>query len=192
MSQPPTMLRERFPPDRYPLVDFGEHTYGDVFVAAWDQSTRLRVGKYCSFAFGCKVLLGGEHRVDWATTFPFSDRPEWPEGAGFKGHPATRGDVVIGNDVWLAAEATVLSGSTIGSGAVVCAQTLVTGFVAPYAVVGGNPMRLLRWRFPPELCERLLQIAWWDWPRERAVNALPLMLADKVENFVEAVERGDL
>lgn len=182
-------LREQFPPDLYSQVEIGEGSYGGLAINAYDRTTRLQMGKFCSVAEGVRVVLGGEHRVDWATTYPFS--VIWPE-IEKSGHPATRGDVVIGNDVWLGTEALIASGTTIGDGAVVAARTLVVGRVPPYAVWGGNPGRFLRWRFAPDLCERLRALAWWDWPRERLVRALPSMLSTDVAAFVAAAEKGDL
>jgi hypothetical protein len=106
------------------------------------------------------------------------------------GHPRTRGDVVIGNDVWLAHEAVVLSGVTIGDGAVVGARSVVRSDVAPYAVVAGNPAVLVRHRFSPEIIARLVALAWWDWAPEKLEPLIPLMLDRNIDAFLAAAERA--
>lgn len=185
-----SVVEETFLREAYPALDIGEGTYGLLSILTWDGPSKIHIGKYCSFGYNTHAFVGGEHRADWATTYPFSVL--WPEGRGVEGHPASRGDVVIGNDVWVAAQATILSGSTIGDGAVVAARTLVSGAVAPYSVVGGNPMRFLRWRFPQPIREELLQIKWWDWPRERIAKALPVLLNPDIERFIYLAKRGEL
>lgn len=181
---PPPQLRELF--SKYPGVEFGEETYGDIQILKYDDTTRLTVGKFCSFATGVQVALGGEHRLDWTTTFPFPAL--WPEATSIEGHPASRGDITIGNDVWLGANVLVLSGASIGDGAVISAGSVVSGSVVPYAVFGGNPGRFLRWRFSEAVREKLLAIRWWDWSRERIVQWLPLLLNPDVQSFITAVE----
>lgn len=180
------MLDERNKPlrERYPQYEIGEGSYGGLRVMGWDDKTQLRVGKFCSFSYDVQVLLGGEHRVDWATTYPFSSLPEWPEAAGIEGHPATRGDVIIGNDVWVGAGVMLLSGTELGDGCVVAARSVVTGLIAPYSIVGGNPCRFLKWRFPEPVRAALVAMRWWDWPRDKLAAALPLMLSRDVEKFI--------
>lgn len=178
-------LRERFP-----QYEIGEHSYGGLTVVVWDEVTKLKIGKFCSFAFDVHAFLGGEHRSDWVTTFPFP--VEWSDSPRIEGHPGTRGDVVIGNDVWVGAGALLLSGTSIGDGACVAARSVVAGRVAPYSIVGGNPARFLRWRFSQPLIGQLIAMRWWDWPRERIMKALPKMLSTDVSAFVQAVNQGDL
>ena len=90
------------------------------------------------------------------------------------------------------ADAILLSGATVGDGAVISARTLVSGNVAPYAVVGGNPMRFLRWRFPEHIREDLIHIKWWNWSRERLVKAMPFLLSTDIERFIYKANRGEL
>ena len=175
----PLTLRER-----QPLWDVGRATYGDPLVHDWGEGARLRIGAFCSIADGVQIFLGGEHRPDWVTTYPFNAM--WPSAESFKGHPATKGDVTIGNDVWIAREAMILSGVTIGDGAVIGARAVVSKDVAPYAVVAGNPARVLRHRFEPAVIERLLALRWWDWDDARIEAQLPLMLASDVVAFLDA------
>lgn len=174
----------------YPQHAIGPFSYGDLHVPPYPGDARFTMGAYCSVASGVTVMLGGEHRPDWTTTYPFNEL--WPEAKSRTGHPATRGDVVIGSDVWIAREAMILSGVTIGNGAVIGARALVRADVPAYGVVAGNPAKLIKLRFEPDLIARLEAIAWWRWPRERVVRALPFMLDAEVERFVAMVEAGEL
>ena len=157
---------------------------------SWGEGTTLTVGAFCSVAAGVKVFLGGEHRTDWVSTYPFTEF--WPEATkGISGHPHSRGDVVIGHDVWIGTEAMIMSGVHIGDGAVIGARAVVTKDVPPYTIVAGNPARVVRLRFPPEIVERLQRVAWWNWDDERIARFLPLLLSGDVERFLGAAERGD-
>lgn len=184
-SEPPLYLA-----DRYPQHRIGRKSYGPVEVIAYDQSTKLSVGSHCSFAEGVKIMLGGEHRLDWVTTYPFNALD--PRFSHITGHPASKGDVVIGNDVWVGRDAMILSGVTIGDGAAVAARSLVVKDVAAYGVVGGNPARLLRMRFAPETVEALRRIKWWDWDDARIEKAVPVLQSGDVAGFIRAVEEGRL
>ena len=106
-------------------------------------------------------ILGGEHRADWITTYPFNAL--FSEGAHITGHPSSKGDIVIGNDVWIGYQSCILSGVTIGNGAIIGAKSVVTKDVPPYAIVAGNPAKFIRYRFPQETIDKLENLAWWDW-----------------------------
>lgn len=181
----PLMLAPRFP--QYTI---GRGSYGGLTVLDFGEGATVRIGAYCSFAAGVQVFLGGEHRMDWVSTYPFSALD--PRHASIKGHPRTRGDVTIGNDVWVGREAMIMSGVTIGDGAVVGARAVVAKDVPAYGVVAGNPAQFIRTRFSPETVERLLAVAWWNWPPERVDAAVPLLLANDIAAFLDAAERGEL
>ena len=128
---------------------------------------RLIIGKFCSIATGVKFIMnGGNHRTDWITNYPFPIfGGKWTEAM-----PAwwpNKGDTIIGNDVWIGHSATLMPGVEVGDGAIIAAQAVVTSDVTPYAVVGGNPAKLLRNRFDAPTIDRLLQLRWWDWPIEK-------------------------
>ncbi|MFQ5787186.1 MAG: CatB-related O-acetyltransferase, partial [Thermodesulfobacteriota bacterium] len=106
------------------------------------------------------------------------------EAEQFKGHPRSKGDVIIGHDVWIGRDTLILSGVTIGNGAVVAARSVVTRHVSPYSVVGGNPARQIKFRFPEHVIDALQRIAWWDWPLPKIKEALPLLLSSDVEAFL--------
>jgi acetyltransferase-like isoleucine patch superfamily enzyme len=118
------------------LVSIGDFTYGKPVIRQWGEGAKLTVGKFTSIASGVVIMLGGNHRPDWGTTYPFNVL--LPSFSHIKGHPATDGDVVIGNDVWIGTDAKIMSGVTIGDGAVVAANAVVTKDVAPYSIVGGG------------------------------------------------------
>jgi acetyltransferase-like isoleucine patch superfamily enzyme len=173
---------------RYARYLVGDWTYGWPRVVAYGAGATLEIGRFTSIADGVMILLVGEHRTDWVTTFPFSQYLE--AASEFRGHPATKGNVVIGNDVWIGTETLILSGVTIGDGAVIGARSVVTKDVAPYAIVAGNPARHIRFRFSPEAIRDLETICWWDWPLPRIQDAWPLLLAPDVEAFIARYRDG--
>jgi acetyltransferase-like isoleucine patch superfamily enzyme len=174
------------------VVEVGRHTYGheQITVRHWGESAELRIGSFCAIADRVEVFLGGNHRVDWVTTYPFPEFVErWKAARNIVGHPATNGDVVIGNDVWIGSNATIMSGVTVGDGAVIATNSCVTHDVEPYAIVGGNPARLLRHRFDADTVEQLLAIRWWDWSDERIEANVELLCSGGVRHFLRAQSR---
>lgn len=169
---------------RYRRHTIGRHSYGSPLIHFENSGARLHVGQFCSFAEGVQIFLGGEHRVDWITTYPFPALFE--QAAHHRGHPATKGDVIVGNDVWLGRGATLLSGVTISDGAVVGAGAVVGKDVAPFTIVGGNPARPIRSRFSAEQIDGLLRIGWWNWPLDRILQQLPTLLSGDLDGFIAA------
>lgn len=167
----------------------GDHSYGRPKVRFPETGARLVIGRFCSIADKVEIFLGGNHRTDWATTFPFAAFPErWPgAGALGDGYHRTRGDVTIGSDVWLASGATIMSGVTIGHGAVIGARAIVSRDVPPYAIVTGNPARLARRRFDEATVAALLETAWWDLPDAEIAPLTPLLSSDDVPALIAAV-----
>ena len=169
--------------------EVGRWTYGMPTVRSWGEGTNLTIGKFCAIADDVTVFLGGNHRTDWISTYPFSVL--WPEVAGhIKGHPATRGDVVIGNDVWIGTGVFILSGVKIGDGAVLGAKSVVAKDVPPYAIVCGNPAKIIKYRFDKESIQKLLAIAWWNWPDEEIRTIVPMLLSKDIGTFLEYCERN--
>lgn len=167
----------------------GRGSYGNPEVRSWGEGARLEIGAFCSFAQGVKIMLGGEHRPDWVTTYPFTVfHPNYCNG--ITGHPKTKGNVVIGNDVWVAEDALILSGVTIGDGAVVGARAVVTKNVPPYAIVAGNPARIIKYRFDDETIQKLLAIKWWNWSDADMLAAVPYMLSTDIEVFIDYCEQN--
>lgn len=169
-----------------PMYDIGAWTYGVPTVHWPDSGARLTIGRFVSIADGVEILLGGNHRTDWITTYPFPKI--WRDAIGIDGHPATKGDIVIGSDVWIGLQAVILSGVAIGHGAVIGARAVVSKDVPPYAVACGNPAQVKNRRFDPDTIERLLAIAWWNWTDTEIRNAIPFLLSGNVETFIERYE----
>jgi acetyltransferase-like isoleucine patch superfamily enzyme len=143
----------------------GRFTYGfdGIDIKQWGEGANLTVGSFCSLADKINIFLGGNHRSDWSTTFPFGTVfVNELEGTHIKGHPATRGDVLIGNDVWIGSNTTIMSGVTIGNGAIIAANSHVVKDVGHYEIVGGNPARLIKKRFSSQIISLLLQLKWWE------------------------------
>lgn len=182
-----------------PSIVVGDYTYYDDF----DDPTRfednvlynfdfeddkLVIGKFCSIASGAKFILnGGNHRTDWLTTYPFPVFGHGWEKAMPDSFP-NKGDIVIGNDVWVGYNATIMPGVTVGDGAIVATQAVVTRDVPPYAIVGGNPATIIRKRFDDATIERLLQIQWWDWDIEHITAHLAAICGGSID-LLEAAAR---
>lgn len=173
------------------LMECGEHTYGQFTVLHWPgrENSKLHVGRYCSIAAGVTVFLGGNHRPEWVSMYPFNGQSRWRKARGRSDQPTTKGDVVLGSDVWVGRSATILSGVTVGHGAVVGAHAVVARDVQPYEIVAGNPARHIRFRFPPSTIERLLDAAWWDWPDEEVAEIVPTLMDADLEPFLAHADR---
>ena len=131
---------------------------------------KLKIGKFCSIACGTKFLFNSaNHALDSLSTYPF---PLFFEEWNLEKEKVTeawdnRGDIVIGNDVWIGYEAVILSGVTIGDGAIIGTRAVVTKDVPPYTIVGGVPAKPIRKRFDEKMIKELLKIKWWDWTKEK-------------------------
>lgn len=136
---------------------------------------RLVIGKFCCFASGCVILLGGNHghNPELITVYPF---PEMKAQLA-----QTKGDTVIGNDVWIGTEAMIMPGVTIGDGAIVAARAVVARDVEPYSVVAGNLAQVVRKRFSEAEIARLVEIRWWDWPIADIKAAQHLLCSGEVD-----------
>lgn len=163
-----------------PSIEIGDYTYAHMEHLEGEKVIRslipysfgnkkLMIGKFCSIGFGTQFISPySNHQMYSFTTYPFwhvFSEPEtlkpWLNGA------YSKGDTVIGNDVWFGRECMIMPGITIGSGAVIGARSVVTKDVAPYAIVGGNPAQLIKYRFSEEIIKVLMEIQWWDWPIEK-------------------------
>src|SRR5665213_3169155 len=148
----------------------GDYTYGKPLVL-FDDAANLTIGKFCSIADNVKMFLGGNHRVDWISTYPFNALSNhFSSAKHIKGHPATKGDVTIGNDVWIGHSVTILSGITIGDGVVIGAESVVTKDIPPYQIWVGNPAKMVKKRFTDEQIHFLLRLKWWDWDKDKIEN----------------------
>ncbi|MFI8579143.1 CatB-related O-acetyltransferase [Ectopseudomonas khazarica] len=174
---------------RYPDYSIGVGSYGLPIVHDWQEGATLRIGAYTSIAEQVEIFLGGHHRSDWVTTYPFPAMID--EAADVSGYAFSRGDVVIGSDVWLCTGAMILSGVSIGDGAVVAAGAVVSRDVEPYSIVAGNPARHVRWRFSEDERQALLAARWWEWPEDEVRQVSRLLCSERLETFLAyARDRG--
>lgn len=184
-----------------PKIEVGDYTYYDDpdDPTGFEQNNvlygygpeRLVIGRYCALAAGTRfVMAGANHFTGGVSTFPFGIfGGTWAERTmDLVMSAPSRGDTVVGHDVWLGYQTLVMPGVTIGHGAIVAAGSVVVSDVAPYTVVGGNPATPIKQRFDDEDIARLLRIAWWDWPVELVTeHARTIMAGTPAE--LEAVAR---
>lgn len=167
---------------------YGREEDKELATLLWEPD-KLKIGKYCSIASGAVFLLGGNHthRMDWVTVYPF-------KGTSKKAYES-KGDTVVGNDVWIGMEAMVMPGVKIGDGAVVAARSVVTKDIPPYTVVGGNPAKVIKERYTPEEVSILQRVSWWNWKEEdieRGMEILQSRDLKKLEKFYENEILGGL
>ena len=149
---------------------------------------RLIIGKFCSIACGAKFLFNSaNHKMASLSTYTF---PLFFEEWGLEKENVAqawdqKGDIIIGNDVWIGYEAVILPGVTIGDGAVIGCRAVVTKDVPPYTIVGGVPAKPIRKRFDEETIKELQKIKWWDWPEEKIAGKIPAIQAGDLEELRE-------
>ena len=172
------------------LLHLDRGTYYDrtINIITWSEEYQINVGKYTSIGRDCDFFLHSNHRPDWTTTSSQLWGPVTNEIAELHmkmGHPSCKGNIDIGNDVWIGAKSTIMSGVKIGDGAVIGARTMVTKDVPPYSIVVGNPGRIIKYRFNEDQVQKLLKIKWWDWTEDRIKTEATDMWSDKIDEFIE-------
>jgi acetyltransferase-like isoleucine patch superfamily enzyme len=164
-------------------LTMSEHSYGPPrLLWANHPGIGVTIGKYSSVSDMTEIILGGYHRPEWVSTYPFHGKYGIPESGDHE--TFHRGPVAIGNDVWVGYKATILSGVTIADGAVVAAGSMVTKDVEPYAIVAGNPAVIKSRRFDDATCQTLLKIAWWHWPHEMVLAHVEQLCSANIAEFV--------
>ena len=176
-----------------PRIIIGDYTYYDDVNGAENFEShvthhydfigdKLIIGKFCAIARGIEFIMNGaNHRMNSVTTYPFNIMGGgWEKYAPSLDQLPLKGDTVVGNDVWLGQNTTVMPGVHIGDGAIIAANSIVVKDIPPYCIAGGNPCKVIRKRFDDELIAYLLELKWWDWD------------ADKIFKNMEALCSGDL
>lgn len=162
-----------------PNIIVGDYTYYDDFedVQNFEKNVKylfdfigdqLIIGKFCMIASDVTFIMNGaNHLTEAVSTYPFAIFGNgWEHAMEGKTYP-TKGNTVIGNDVWIGHCATIMPGVTVGDGAIIATNATVTKDIPPYAIVGGNPAKVIRLRFPEEDIQRLIELRWWDWPLDK-------------------------
>lgn len=142
-----------------------DYTYGEnnLDIKEWGEGSNIKIGKFCSLGDRISIYLGGNHRIDWITTYPFGHTFSNIFGSEkYPGHPWSKGDIEIGSDVWIGADTKIFSGIKIGNGAVIAGSSVVTKNVDPYTIVGGNPAKFITKRFDQEIIDLLNKLEWWN------------------------------
>ena len=166
---------------KYSKYEIGRYTYGRPEIISTDYNT-LKIGSFCSFARGVKFSLFGNHRMDWVSSYPF--HVHITHKNFIEGYPNIKGNIIVGNDVWIGLDSFIRAGVTIGDGAVIGACSVVAKNIPPYAIVVGNPAKIIRYRFNEEIINELLKIKWWDWPIDKIIKDLPLLQSSNIEEFI--------
>ena len=175
-----------------PNISVGDYSYYDdpIDPAGLERNVlynfgpeRLIIGKFCAIATGVKFIMNGaNHKIDGISTYPF---PIF--GQGWEGEMQqlinlpSRGDTVIGNDVWIGYEAMIMPGVNVGDGSIIAAKSVVVKDVPPYTLVGGNPAQVIRQRFSDADIAKLLELSWWDWEIEQITEAIPLIMSNQID-----------
>ncbi len=167
-----------------PDIEVGDYTYGKPTIRWLHDGKKVVIGKFCSIAPEVELFVGGNHRPDFVTTYPFAALPtDWPNAKGKT--PVSKGDIIIGNDVWIGTGAKILSGVTIGDGAVVGAFAVVAKDVPPYGIAVGNPARSVKKRFDEKTIERLLALKWWNWDEAKIRRNVAVLSSPDIEKIFE-------
>lgn len=178
-----------------PNILVGDYTYYDDFenVENFEKNVKyhfdftgdkLIIGKFCMIASGVKFIMNGaNHLTDSLSAYPFAIFGKgWESAMEGKSYPI-KGDIVIGNDVWIGHNATIMAGVKIGDGAIIATNSTVVKDVEPYAIVGGNPASEIKKRFQKSIIEKLLELKWWDWDIEKITQNIQNLTDNKIENL---------
>lgn len=179
-----------------PNIIVGDYTYYDDFenVENFEKNVKyhfdftgdkLIIGKFCMIASDVKFIMNGaNHLTNALSTYPFAIFGHgWEHAMDGKTYP-NKGDLVIGNDVWIGYNATLMAGITVGDGAIIATNATVTKDVPPYTIVGGNPAVEIRKRFPEDIIQKLLELKWWDWDIDRITRNVQHLTSASLNNLV--------
>ena len=180
---------------RNPNIIVGDYTYYDDFenVENFEKNVKyhfdfvgdkLVIGKFCMIASDVKFIMnGGNHLSKAITSYPFAIfRNGWEHSMDGKEYP-NKGDIIIGNDVWIGYNSTIMAGVTIGDGAIIATNSTVIKNVEPYSIVGGNPAMEIKKRFSLDIIEQLLKLQWWEWDIEKITRNIQHLSDTEIEQL---------
>ncbi|MAI12712.1 MAG: acetyltransferase [Rhodospirillaceae bacterium] len=166
----------------------GKYTYGHNQIKHIPlRGGEYKIGKFCSIATNCKIYTGrGGHRKEFVSAFPFGaiHKEIFPNDFS-KLLVEDKGNVIIGNDVWIGQNVTIMPGVCIGSGSIIANNSHVIKSCPAYSIIGGNPGKIIKRRFSESQIEKLLEIKWWDWDNARINRNLPLIVSSDIDRFIE-------
>lgn len=165
-------------------LHLGHRSYGEPILRG--DISDVHVGRYCSIAQNVIIDCGWHHRSDFVTTYPLNVFFE--KLNHIKGHPKSKGDVIIGNDVWIGEGTIIMGGVKIGDGAVIAAGSIVTKEVLPYQIVAGVPAKHMKLRFSISQVNALLDIRWWEWSEEKIAKYGELLMQPDIDKFINSVK----
>lgn len=181
----------------HPNIKVGDYTYYDDFenVENFEKNVKyhfdftgdqLLIGKFCMIASDVKFIMNGANHLSQAlSAYPFAIFGNgWEKAMEGKAYP-NKGNVVIGNDVWLGYNATIMAGVKIGDGAIIAANSTVVNDVEPYTIVGGNPAKPIKKRFDEQVIEELLVLKWWDWEIEKITRNVRALTGGNLQDIIE-------
>lgn len=181
-----------------PNIRIGDYTYYHSFDDPLNfeknilynvHNDKVIIGKFCSIAHGVRFIMNGAlHKMDGFSSFPFSIfNDSWLEKMPLEVYP-NKGNIIIGNDVWIGMEATIMPGVSIGDGSIIGACSLVTKDVPPYVIALGNPAQIIRKRFDDKIIEKLLRLKWWDWDIQKITDNISFLYANDEEKLQELLD----
>tara|TARA_B110000503_G_scaffold45950_1_gene75070 strand:+ start:1416 stop:2054 length:639 start_codon:yes stop_codon:yes gene_type:complete len=170
----------------------GKWSYGNPKIYRWDWKSKIKIGNFCSLGPDIKFYIGGNHRQDWITTSPLPASQfskTFNKAQNIKNFSTSKGDINIGNDVWIGGNTIILSGVTIGNGATIGAGSVVTSDILPFSVCAGNPIKKIRNRFDDDLIKKIQESQWWNFD-DHVINELSEYLcSNNFDDFFEALKK---
>jgi len=177
--------------DMYNISNDSMYSYGNPEIIHYDKNNiTLNIGKFCSLSKNIKIYLdnGIGHDISFISSYPFGKIYQNIFPNINSKSKNTKGNVNIGNDVWICENVTIMSGVTIGDGSVIACNSHVIKDIEPYSLVGGNPAKLIKYRFTPIQIENLLKIKWWNWDDDKINKYIHLICSNNIEEFIKSVD----